>query len=159
MVINILCVSGLTTYYSFDLDLRKYTTYISTPPITKTQKYKLMCYWLVRKRPATFCYRSSVRRSPQFPTSYHNFPQFLVPVVWVLVVSVDYRGVFMGLYTEVCLSVALSWLRSPCTEPGPQPRRAGKIDQCKTSNVLPGIEPMCTGSAHMVLSAQQHLNV
>ena len=37
------CTIGSKTYYKYDIDLTKYTTYITPSPYTQTRKFKFMC--------------------------------------------------------------------------------------------------------------------
>ena len=45
VIISTPCIIGSTTYYRYDLDLTKYTTYITIAPTTQTRKFKFMS-WL-----------------------------------------------------------------------------------------------------------------
>ena len=44
ILINTPCVIGTTPYYRYDLDLTKYTTYITIGTTTTTRKFKFMCW-------------------------------------------------------------------------------------------------------------------
>jgi hypothetical protein len=44
IIINTICQIGSTTYYRYDLDLNKYTTFITIGTTTQTRKFKFMCW-------------------------------------------------------------------------------------------------------------------
>jgi hypothetical protein len=44
IIINTPCQIGSTAYYRYDLDLTKYTTYITIGTTTTTRKFKFMCW-------------------------------------------------------------------------------------------------------------------
>jgi hypothetical protein len=43
VVVTTPCTIGSKTYYKYDIDLTKYTTYITPSPYTQTRKFKFMC--------------------------------------------------------------------------------------------------------------------
>jgi hypothetical protein len=70
--INTPCVIGSTNYYRYDLDLTKYTTYITVGTIAQTRKFKFMC-WLSSGAHNSGLYSLNYDIDYSFSSNLNNF--------------------------------------------------------------------------------------